>query len=140
MITEDYVSFEIAKLLKEKGFDSEEVGCHGGFYSERCYHSGYGIITDSGQEVGIVYDDLRNADLEYDEYLRPTLQMAIKWLREIYNIHIVLSPNKKMNNQYCSIIFVDKEGELHPQPTDFFHGSYKETAEVAIKYCLENLI
>ena len=29
MITEDYVSFETAKLLKEKGFDSE---CHSYYY------------------------------------------------------------------------------------------------------------
>ena len=45
MITEDYVSFETAKLLKEKGFDSDEVGRLGGFYSERCYESGHGITT-----------------------------------------------------------------------------------------------
>lgn len=30
MITEDYVSFGIAKLLKEKGFDSEDIGRLGG--------------------------------------------------------------------------------------------------------------
>lgn len=91
MIKEDYVSFEIAKLLKEKGFDSDDVGCHGGFYSERCYEYGHGIKTQSGQEVGIVYDDLTNSELDYDEYLRPTIQMAMKWLREVHNIHIAVN-------------------------------------------------
>lgn len=115
-IEEDYVSFEIAKLLKEKGFDCKCL----------LYYNEYGQLMP--------VKHLSN-------YLKcPTLQMAIKWLRETYNIHIVLSPNKKMNNQYCSIIFVDKEGELHPQPTDFFHGSYEEAADNAIKYSLENLI
>jgi hypothetical protein len=118
MITEDYVSFETAKLLKEKGFDGE-VQLH--------YNKLGGKIFSSNP---ITKNCIK----------APTLQMAIKWLREIYNIHIVLSPNKKMNNQYSSIIFVDKEGELYPQPTDFFHGSYKETAEISIKYCLEKLI
>jgi len=130
-ITEDYVSFEIAKILKEKGFDSvcenQYINCS----------SGHPFLTNICDDAGCYY---KNSEIGNDEYSAPTLQMAMKWLREVHNIHIVLSPNKKMNNQYCSIIFVDKEGELHPQPTDFFHGSYGEAAEIAIKYCLENLI
>ena len=118
MITEDYVSFNIAKLLKEKGFNEE------------CYLH----YSSNGKTQHWNYQS------PVDGISAPSLQMAIKWLRETYNIHIVLSPNKKMNNQYCSIIFVDKEGELHPQPTDFFHGSYEEAADNAIKYSLENLI
>lgn len=143
-IKEDYVSYEVAKLLKEKGFDSEEVGCHGGFYSERCYQSGYGIITDSGQEVGIVYDDLRNADLEYDEYLRPTLQMAMKWLREKHKIHIQIwileekgywfDIEKILNAQY-------KHKSLYSTGLEnIYFESYEEAVENAIRYCLKNLI
>jgi len=120
MITEDYVSFEIAKLLKEKGFEECPL-----FRYDDCGH----LWVQGGYNKTIKW-----------HFPAPTLQMAMKWLREIYNIHIVLSPNKKMNNQYCSIIFVDKEGELYPQPTDFFHGSYEETAEAAIRYCLKKLI
>ena len=122
MITEDYVSFEIAKLLKEKGF------------AENCLMR----YNKAGDLVEEAYKF--NWNFQTIDYSAPTLQMAMKWLREIYNIHIVLSPNKKMNNQYCSIIFVDKEGELYPQPTDFFHGSYEKTAEAAIRYCLKKLI
>lgn len=66
-ITEDFVSFEVAKLLKEKGFDSEDTGDYGGFYSERCYEPGQGVKTQSGQEVGIVYDDLTNSELEHGQ-------------------------------------------------------------------------
>lgn len=135
MIKEDYVSFKIAKLLKEKGFDSDEVGCHGGFYSERCYESGYGIKTQSEQEVGIVYDDLTNSDLEYDEYLRPTIQMAMKWLREVHNIDISVTPDRKVG--YSVLIFKDKQ---LPFDTLDSYPIYEQACEVAIKYCLKNLI
>ena len=90
-ITEDYVSIEVAKLLKEKNFvGSGEIGCRCGFYSEYpdSFEVGKGITTASGQEVGLVYDDLDNSQLRTGEYLRPTLQMANKFLRERYNIFI----------------------------------------------------
>ena len=153
MITEDYVSFEIAKLLKEKGFDSDEVGCNGGFYSERCYQSGYGVKTQSGQEVGIVYDDLTNSDLDYDEYLRPTLQMAMKWLREVHKLVIcaeIGNENYTGNTDYSNpdiwywfFDITNEKGVVIDTESDFVlneYTTYEEACEAGIKYCLENLI
>lgn len=139
MIKEDYVSFEIAKLLKEKGFDSNEVGRLGGFYSERCYEPGRGIITQSGQEVGIVYDNLTNSDLEYDEYLRPTLQMAMKWLREVHTVDIVITPSM-FRRKYNVHIFKDENLCCVDFDGATLSSSYEQACEAAIKYCLENLI
>lgn len=145
-ITEDYVSFEIAKLLKYKGFDSDEVGCLGGFYSERCYESGYGIKTQSGQEVGIVYDDLTNSDLEYDEYLRPTIQMAMKWLREVKNYYIQVMLDSWACGGHLGYYVViqktdsDFEMMLQDAVDEVFYQTYEEACEAAIKYCLENLV
>ena len=137
-ITEDYVSFETAKLLKEKGFDSNEVGCHGGFYSERCYEFGHGIKTQSGQEVGIVSDDLTNSELEHDEYLRPTLQMAMKWLRKVHKIHIAIYP---YGEYYCDNYQFDVyRNNNFVVSKDEGYITYEEACESAIKYCLENLI
>ena len=148
MITEDYVSFETAKLLKEKGFDSGEVGCLGGFYSEQCYESGRGVKTQSGQEVGIVYDDLRNSELEQDEYLRPTLQMAMKWLREEkhYYIQIMLDSwaLDSHTGYYVVIQATDSDfeemGDCTNKEGSLFFETPEEAAESAIRYCLENLI
>lgn len=148
-ITEDYVSFEVAKLLKEKGFDSDEVGCYGGFYSERYYESGHGIKTQSGQEVGIVYDDLTNSDLEHDEYLRPTLQMAMKWLRIEHNIHIEphIVRTKCSYGYMPNYININDLTQHFPfKEIDFCDlekyvcMTYDKACETAIKYCLENLI
>ena len=144
MITEDYVSFETAKLLKEKGFDSEDVGCLGGFYSERCYESGHGVKTQSGQEVGVVYDDLINSELENYEYLRPTLQMAMKWLREIYDLHIIAYPwraNKEERaTHWCCQVYKSFNLLVYEKYTNATPKSYEKAVEAAIKYCLENLI
>lgn len=66
MITEDYVSFEVAKLLKEKGFD--EPVKH--FY----------FIN------GTFANDLAITKNSYTRhYAAPTIQMALKWLREVHN-------------------------------------------------------
>lgn len=154
MITEDYVSFETAKLLKAKGFDSDDVGCHGGFYSERCYESGHGIKTQREQEVGIVYDDLTNSLLDYDEYLRPTLQMVLKWLRDEHNLHICIFIGEDYSTdadgntvdkwQFWTYHITNICGDMVYDAYDKFdcteYQSYEETCEAAIKYCLTNLI
>lgn len=68
----DYVSFEVAKLLKEKGFDWET-------------HRSY-LINDNVFIPG----DITNVPLRKDAISIPTIQMAMKWLRENYGIFCVL--------------------------------------------------
>lgn len=73
---EDFVPFDDAVLLREYGFDAEGVGSVHGIYNP---------------EGGVDYDDLNNADLVYPgEYtaIRPTVQMAMKWLRHKYGVYI----------------------------------------------------
>lgn len=129
MITEDFVSFEIANLLKGKGFDVECVGR----YSIRSkeFHLDYTRKCNNG---GLF------------ECAAPTLQMAMKWLREQKHIYID--------------VFLDDDSEMpwtyniHTETRDggsecicHHHGNYypltdgyEECVEAAIKYCLENLI
>lgn len=131
MITEDYVSFETAKLLKEKGFDSENVSEFGGYYIDY-YHN--------GQRVGIATESMMlNKTLEDWEYLRPTLQMVMKWLREVHHLTVDI------------FHFRDWKVSIKTIPDDYFKadysyselkpsGTYEQACEAAIKYCLENLI
>ena len=82
MITEDYVSFETAKLLKEKGFDSE---CHSHYYA--CHR------PDGSVQYHIA--EIYSLKSLKDFYLAPTLQMAMKWLREVHKlIPIILDGGK----------------------------------------------
>lgn len=114
MITEDYVSFETAKLLKEKGFN---------------------------ELTAKFYPYFEGKDYKYDISC-PTLQMAMKWLREAHNICVVSFP-----------VVTDDDGEagclwnyVILRKLEVLHNSeclyeFSETAcEAAIKNCLENLI
>lgn len=150
MITEDYVSFETAKLLKEKGFDEK---CLKKYYGDD--KSGPGFNYQDAYDGGGIYDDgLNNSELydshvhdEYQDIASPTLQMAMKWLREVHHIGIE------------SLIVFNDENDGRPQfmcqywslvpPFDLkvdeaiesrCFDTYEESIETAIKYCLENLI
>ena len=121
MITEDYVSFETAKLLKERGFDCE---CHRYFW----------IAKDGNAILDYSYSEMdSNADMLY--YSAPTLQMAMKWLREVHKIFIRVIQS---HIEYCAC-------EIYYGIVNYYNfiesfASYEEACEAAIKYCLENLI
>ena len=133
MITEDYVSFETAKLLKEKGFD------------ENCaalYDLKTGKMANRG--VGYVFNNS-----QWDNFITaPTLQMIMKWLREVHGLHIEVTPNpfdfKHQDVQdgwgcqvtHLSDLAYDSNYEFFQRK----YSTYDEACEAAIKYCLENLI
>ena len=137
MITEDYVSFEIAKLLKEKGFDAE---CHSHYYP--CHYPDGSIQYHKYEKTESTknkswYDIYSLKNLPKDHYLAPTLQMAMKWMREVHNIQIVVSPYNTLDKTWSYHTFRNFEAL-----TQHFYAfeTYEEAAEAAIKYCLENLI
>ena len=133
MINEDFVSYETARLLKEKGFDVEGVSEFGGYYVDHKHN---------GQNVGIATESMMlNKTLEDWEYLRPTLQMAMKWLRKVHKIFIrpniiFLYPIR----YYCEIFCYGDNLKTQQDVTTENFESPEEACEAAIKYCLENLI
>jgi hypothetical protein len=126
MIAEDYVSFETAKLLKEKGFD---VPCIV-WYAE--YTSQYG-----GDTYNIIQYDNHNRFEEGYKFLfyAPTLQMAMKWLREVHKLYMYTAFAGMEEVWFSRIYNKDK----HLKDLDGFN-TYEQACEEAIKYCLENLI
>ena len=124
MITEDYVSFEVAKLLKEKGFDESIIE----FYV--------------GNEDTIKYahnkDGFRLSELNGDFYYpHITHQMTMKWLREKHNIFIDI--RRSLNTYlYGAIIRRDPSDTFSKIPEQF--ETYECAVEAALKYSLENLI
>ena len=126
MITGDYVSFETAKLLKEKGFDEE---CCPWYGSD-------GNIHKTGCEM-------RNSDCALDSMMAPTLQMAMKWLREVHNIDIAIyAENAFLGKRYSTSIWKDITKRDEKDGAIIVAGAitYEEAAETSIKYCLENLL
>ena len=125
MITEDYCSYEVAKLLKEKGFDAPclqmwECGPDKR-YLFRLQSSCYQNIT------------------EEDSCLAPTLQMAMKWLREVHGLFIWLGHTAGKGLPWYYEIHGISDGKVK-HIGGIQCGSYEVACESALKYSLENLI
>ena len=122
MITEDYISFETAKLLKEKGFDE-------------CCRA---FITPN-VSFALEEDRVFNHLLSNNEYAVPTLQMAMKWLR-VHNIFIsIVCCTYPTLNKATWIPDITTFESVFPDSV-VECNTYEEACEAAIKYCLENLV
>ena len=154
MITEDFVSFETAKLLKEKGFNWKVHYVYHS-YKQPFFHRN--LKDFNGEEY---------KNLKYEWCSAPTLQMAMKWLRKVYNFLLVvdyewecdttpyyfkvyrLGENGKPERVAVKGVSYDKDYN----PKEYIVGyrdwersygdysTYEQACEAAIKYCLENLI
>ena len=120
-IKEDHVSFEIAKLLKEKGFN--EI-CRAAYTDDGKFITNHNYYSQSE-----------------DGYIAPTLQMTMKWLREkdIY-ITIIYGDYPSRNKVYWTPQIDSLEGFDLPDSFYEEYNKYEEAVEAALKYSLENLI
>ena len=101
-MNEDYVSLEVAKLLKENGFDCP---C-------QAFYNTNGILAVS--PVHTVNDELEDSDIAC-----PTLYMTQKWLREERGIHIVI--DFKSKNSWYYRTYDLHENELNEQSEEYFN-------------------
>lgn len=132
MTQEDYCSFEVAKLLKEKGFDGlcychEFTDYEGNFTT---YHTEYPENWNQSEPCVSI----------------PTLGMAMKWLREVHRYYIQIMLDSwalgDHSGYYVVIQKTDSDFEMMLQDAvdDVFYKTYEEACEAALKYSLENLI
>lgn len=150
MIAEDYVSFENAKLLKDKGFKEWCFKCYG----VAVLHNGADIsfdeecdLKDEGRENEIEYVEggrlydygCDNRDKDARVWAAPTLWAAMKWLRETHNIDIIINVSSKDESD-------DKRKYAYAIVSKRFIGTdnvkrtYEDACEAGIRYCLEKLI
>jgi len=153
MITEDYVSFKTAKLLKKKGFDGP---CYKVWESHDDSQTLVGALwfvegetvvnKESVDAAAKQYADEYNINNKVEGYLAPTLQMAMKWLREVkhYYIQVMLDGWACGGHlgYYVVIHKTDSDFEMMLQDAvdEVFYETYEQAAEAAIKYCLKTLI
>ena len=130
MITEDYVSFETAKLLKEKGFDEEIetlIRPDGSIY----------FLDENNTFSSVRHIKIKNSDINIysDSVSCPTLQMAMKWLRKEHGLFI------RVTEDITGSIF---EWSVYQKSygcrmSTYVEDSYEKACETAIKYCLKIL-
>lgn len=134
MITEDYVSFETAKLLKEKGFDWLESP----FYSEQdrdeWTRNAWYSIPNPCYDENIPFD----SPTLYVTAPHISIQMAMKWLRNIHGLFIHIDVIREASCWLADI--QDIKGDVSVYTVENEFPNYEEACEAAIKYCLENLI
>ena len=145
MIREQYVSFETAKLLKEKGFD--EI-CYTWYTKRGKFHIG----THNDDYFVNHFSDLHTWK-DKGQCSAPTQALAMRWLREIHKIQFSIQPCvASAAAEYYGISYylqfyqwcedINSYVGWHTLPClhKEFYNNYEEACETAIKYCLENLI
>ena len=152
MITEKYVSFETAKLLKEKGFDGE---CHSYYFpyyedremTKKNYERQRGRVTSSNKRL---YEVNTAKDLPEDHYLCPTLQMVVAWLWEEKGFLVFPSLDIDYDEDENGVKYYHKplywgnvirtcDGE-HMYDDGKMYDKPEYAMDAAVKYCVENLI
>lgn len=135
MITEDYVGFETAKLLKEKGFDYYPDGSYWLIDANNVRY----WVSETG-----AYDYVDNPT---ESFQRPknghrlvTLQMAMKWLREMHAIIVVIFPIRTVKSELAYNTSIYNTHAEHKKLMNKDYQSYEQACEAAIKYCLTELI
>ena len=121
------VSFEIAKLLKEKGYN---------FYHRMSYWKSE--LTD--HTPGYALEDGTTSQdnyLDFERYYAPTIAEVVMWLYEKHGIWIA---SKKVNglNKWFAQIYKNNSNDLCD--TDIVTISPAEAYTAAIEYTLTKLI
>ena len=95
----------------------------------------------SQEVVKLLKDEIGSSDLNYIwQDNKVTHQMAMKILRDVYDIHISVSCSLFVhdidNKQYLVYVCTKKRHNSWCE----YHSTYEEAVEAALKYALENLI
>lgn len=135
-IKEAYCSFEVAKLLKEKGFKEFTL-------------EGYDITGKEldGMTPFISWNEdplVKQGFTNFKTFAKPTHQMAMAWLREKHWV-ISITPKSFCADGRCVSwaysIWADDNLQVDGEEEWVnIYGSFEEATEAALKYCLENLI
>lgn len=138
---DQFVTYEIAKRLKELGFNEE---CIAGYY---------GFAPPQTEPMFFMYNSSRwQAGQEiYTAQIcsAPLWQQAIDWLREKHRFHVTLHQNgvwkESQNDEWYAIVHDAKVGRLNELDTPMFvhvnnektAGTFDESREAAITRALE---
>lgn len=147
MVQEQYVSFEVAKLLKEKGFRA---------ITNRYYNAQYDEIRTVSDTFMMDWNDEERMSKVFmpGSIAIPTQQMACAWLRLVHHIHVCPEykaffqerPKKVYHCWCCKIVGIDRYFKRGINEVDvldpdyfFFHDAktYHESYEDACNECIE---
>lgn len=137
---EDFVPFEIAKKLKEKGFTCKypfamynELGS----YCPLTTSSDY-VTCESGYKYRCYYD---YNDFDENDFIAPTISQVLKWLFNKKQLFVNIDCN--ICDKFGLFFTIYKKGEETWEACGFDDNYYNKPEEATlagIEYVLDNLI
>ena len=119
-MNEDYIPFELAKKLKEKG------------YPQNCCH----YYNEKG---GIDIPAYNLFDESVSDLVAPTISQVLKWLRDEKGLHIVVELDHNHKYEWC----IQHTSKMYGKMSSHFnnrHERFEHSALAAIEYAIKNLI
>lgn len=125
----EFVSFQIAKNLKEKGYPQLKKGTFAMYNEEGEWFS----LSRNLDEFEYCFDDFDEHD-----FVAPTISQVLKWLREEKGIHITICVCGE--GWFYEVINISSGKSLVEDYEDDMIQSYEEATLTGIKYVLNNVI
>ena len=138
MITEQYVSFETSKMLKEAGFD---VPC-------RCAYCQM-PLGDYNRYQNLIGDYDASEEKNYfkskEHYLAPTQSLAARWLREVHKLNIYACFDYiEFDKGNSSYFFARENVDINDYTSVYFslqsYYSYEEAIEGGLIETLKTIL
>jgi len=145
MTREDYCSYELSKLLKEKGFDWDCIACYttNGELKDIIHNTTGEVEECDWNNVSQTYLKVIGLASWYGNTSAPTHQTVMKWLRK-KGIYVYVEPYivggtyiDELEVHYCGRILDTNRRRLYSIEN---MTSYPEAIEERIEYALESLI
>jgi hypothetical protein len=112
---EQLITFETAKLAKERGFDLDSKG------RKNCM-----FFASNGRLCDKVYD--------FDNVcLAPTQSLLQKWLREVHKLYITTRPYKLTNRYQFFVTITSEEDNFTFNKFDSYEEALEKGLEEALK-------
>lgn len=121
---EDFVNFELAQRLKEKGFRKPCI----------LYYNSDKVRTWFNEPD--IAKNFVPATLGNDDVLAPSISQVLKWLRKERGIHVCITLGEFSDWVY-DVSRID--GNMFCKAEDGFK-SYEQATLAGIEYCLDNLV
>lgn len=128
-MNKDFVSFNLAKKLKEKGFPQEKDWTIAMYDEDENWYS---LITTS------YYIEYIFEDFDDNDFACPTISQVLKWLREEKKIFVVIHPTGHVVQYYYTVHNLARSFDTFEYTQSF--ATYEQAAIEGIEYCLDNLI
>ena len=132
---EYYVSLEVAKLLKEVGFNWEIMSFYTNDISEGC---------ESEYELRLVrFDNWNGINKSWCDLVScPTLEIAQRWLRVVKGIHLYVRPILDEHKYVVTVVIDDLTwGQVNDNNgISKRFNTYEEAQEMGIKKAIEIIL